>query len=218
MPIIRFTSDYSKVPEGAVNVRFQGPGFNLARTAEEMDDFDKRHPLKAYGPYVIITYDTYVGLCLKDREANGYDDSDFYMLVWDEAAGVAKEICFASTRGWSYPSYGSSVDATPEVRAKFEAWSAARQRRYRIEGKLKARAEKIELARAIGEPNYTNLKKLDSGLPVQPALKANAIALLKSKRLRSKFKLSLQAQILAWYFDPAPRFASPLSKKQWQYV
>src|ERR1700748_532986 len=67
----------------------------------------------------LILWHTHVGLCLADRSYNGFDDSDFYMLVWNEEKGEAEEICFATTRGWSYPAYGSWVDATDEVKAKY---------------------------------------------------------------------------------------------------
>jgi|SRR5579863_2078088 len=67
-------------------------------------------------------YKTHVGVCLQDREQNGYDDSDFWMEIWDEEKQETREICFASTRGWSYPCYGSAPDATPEVAAKANAY------------------------------------------------------------------------------------------------
>lgn len=76
------------------------------------------------GKTIIWLYDTHVGLCLEDRERNGRDDSDWDMLVWNDEAGSADWIEFGSTRGWSYPCMGSKPDATPEVRAKYEAYRA----------------------------------------------------------------------------------------------
>jgi hypothetical protein len=64
-------------------------------------------------------YDTHVGLCLSDRERNMHDDSDWFMLVWNEEKGKPEEICFASTRGWTYPCYGSKPDATMEIKTKY---------------------------------------------------------------------------------------------------
>lgn len=94
-------------------------------------------------------YDTHVGLCIRDHEYNGRDDSDFYMTVWNAETNSPDEICFASTRGWSYPCYGSSADATPEVMAQYNAWreriaQAARERRAREEA---ARPDKGKLLR-----------------------------------------------------------------------
>ena len=82
--------------------------------------------LRVCGSYPEVwLYDTHVGLCLQDREANYYDDSDWYMLVWNPETNDTKEICFASTRGWTYPCYGSSPDATPEVKAAANAYFLA---------------------------------------------------------------------------------------------
>lgn len=62
----------------------------------------------------------YRGAVLDDRERNGYDDSDFYAVVWDEAAGTVRTVDYASTR---YGGGGScQIDATEEVREKARAW------------------------------------------------------------------------------------------------
>jgi hypothetical protein len=82
--------------------------------------------------HIIWTYETHVGLCLEDRERNGYDDSDWYMTVWNEEKQATEEICFATTRGWSYPCYGSSPDATPEVCAAANEY----RRRLAINGAI----------------------------------------------------------------------------------
>ncbi|QDN94948.1 hypothetical protein FNV58_01050 (plasmid) [Streptomyces sp. RLB1-9] len=60
---------------------------------------------------------TYEGAVLRLRERNGYDDSDFYALVWDEEQQRVREIQYATTRGWTYHN-GASIDATHEVIAK----------------------------------------------------------------------------------------------------
>jgi hypothetical protein len=56
---------------------------------------------------------SFEGRVLGTYERNGYNDSDFYAIVWDGAK--VRHIEYASTR---YPSYGdsASVDASPEVR------------------------------------------------------------------------------------------------------
>jgi hypothetical protein len=77
----------------------------------------------------IWLYDTHVGLCLEDFERNGYDDSDFCMKVWNPETRCVETIEFASTRGWSYPCYGSKPDATPEVAAA----ANAREREMQLE-------------------------------------------------------------------------------------
>lgn len=64
---------------------------------------------------------TFEGCVISLRERNGSDDSDFFALVWDDAKGTAYEVEYATTRGWTYPN-GATVDATPEVLAKYAAW------------------------------------------------------------------------------------------------
>jgi len=59
----------------------------------------------------------YEGCVLQTYERNGYDDSDFYAIVWDEAQSTVKHVMYATTRGWTYAN-GADVDATPEAIAK----------------------------------------------------------------------------------------------------
>jgi hypothetical protein len=111
MPIIHMRSKAEDIPADAVNVR------KLEEySGQKMD---------------LWLYDSHVGLCVKEYERNGYNDSDFYMVVWNEELGKPESIEFASTRGWSYPCMGSRVDASPEVLAKYSAWEAEEARKYR---------------------------------------------------------------------------------------
>jgi len=74
---------------------------------------------KPLGPLYMET--THQGLVLAKRERNGYHDSDFYAIVWNEEKNKPEEIEYASTRGWSYPN-GAVVDATDEIREKYNAY------------------------------------------------------------------------------------------------
>ncbi|VVC05151.1 Uncharacterised protein [uncultured archaeon] len=87
----------------------------------------------------IWLYDSYIGRCLEDYEINHYDDSDFVMLV-AEPNETYSRIEFASTRGWSYPCYGSSIDARPEIRKAYDD--------YRAEI-FKAEKERLELEKIM---------------------------------------------------------------------
>lgn len=195
MAIIHFTFDRDKIPADATHVteRNERPG--------------------AGGHF--WTYATHNGLCISEREMNGYHDSDFYMLVWDPEKGEPHEILFASTRGWTYPSYASAPDATPETLAAYEAWKARKAAERRAsERKAKAlilRANRklaLKAAREHGFPHW-RLTKLRHGTGYEAVLK-----LLASKRVRSKFKLSLRAQAIAWLKEQAPKYATPFSAKQ----
>jgi hypothetical protein len=72
----------------------------------------------------IWTVKSHVGVVVGTGEVNGYDDSDFYAVVWNEAEGKPERVTYASTRGWTYPN-GASVDATDEVKAKYDAYLKA---------------------------------------------------------------------------------------------
>jgi hypothetical protein len=61
-----------------------------------------------------IFSETYKGAVLATYERNGYDDSDFYAIVWDAEEKKIKHVEYATTRGWTYNN-GASVDATEEV-------------------------------------------------------------------------------------------------------
>jgi hypothetical protein len=107
MAIINTVFDESKIPVNAVNVK-------------EATQYWKRY---FTDPSTRIwTYETYVGLCLEEYERNGYGDSDFYMIIWNDTFNAPEHYCFASTRGWTYPSYGSRPDATPRVLQAYKDW------------------------------------------------------------------------------------------------
>ncbi len=67
--------------------------------------------------------ETYAGAVLQTWEHNGYNDSDFYAAVWDEAEQRVKAVEWATTRWWTYNN-SATVDATSEVMAKAERWLA----------------------------------------------------------------------------------------------
>lgn len=57
--------------------------------------------------------ESYKGCVLAEYENNGYDDSDFFAIVWDYATDSLKSVMFGTTRAGG--DWGCSVDATPEV-------------------------------------------------------------------------------------------------------
>lgn len=80
-----------------------------------------------WGAETLFMETTYKGVVLSTWEVNGYDDSDFYALVWSEERGAPERVMYASTRGWTYPN-SATVDATPETVAKWEAY----EERFRL--------------------------------------------------------------------------------------
>ena len=69
------------------------------------------------------------GATVHMREANGYDDSDFFATYYDAEQDKFIEVMYASTRGWTYPAF-AKIDATVEIAAKYDA-HLARQRAER---------------------------------------------------------------------------------------
>lgn len=169
----------------------------------------------------VTIYLSHVGLCLADREYNGYDDSDWYMSVWDETTQSIKEVCFASTRGWSYPCYGSKPDATPEVRALARAYlerkaaTATKQRRQEQARALIALRNGYREVAAIAAAPVMRVRELRRVMG-DDHYRA-CVTLLKTKKFRSKSREWMAGQIRAWLQNPAPQYPTPLSAKcrQW---
>lgn len=84
---------------------------------------------------IIETKETYVGRVLETYEENGYNDSDFYAIVWDDETNSLIHKQFATTRFYS-TGYGAKIDATPEI---IEKATAERKTRF-----LKSAIEKDE--------------------------------------------------------------------------
>lgn len=183
----------------------------------------------------IVLYESHHGLCLFEREMNGYDDSDFYMTVWDEENGCAKEIMFATTRGWTYPCYGSRPDASEEVWAKYREWKERMERENeelrlrQFRNKLwdtKRRFRRLEQEVAIlYDFPQGRIIRLRKGFGGQLAMRCSEDAdyeavlnLLINKRIRSNFKLSLRRQVIEWMRDPSQKYNRPLSPKQLAYI
>lgn len=108
--------------------------------------------------------ESHKGLVLADREINGYDDSDFYALVWNEAKGAPERVTYASTRGWTYPNR-CGVDATEEVKAKYAAYcekieAADRAARAAAEAAKPAKGKKAKTVRNVKGKNA-----IEAGVP-----------------------------------------------------
>jgi len=90
---------------------------------------------------------THEGLVLRLGEHNFSYDSDFYAWVWNEEKGAPEEVEYATTR---YPTehLWARVDATPEVVAKWEAWSAERSKERHIAAARAAYAACVARAKA----------------------------------------------------------------------
>lgn len=164
----------------------------------------------------VVVHDYAHGMVVAEREMNGYHDSDFFATFWDGEKFV--EVMVGTTRGWSYPC-GSNIDASPELMEKYAQHLAAIRRRYRIVRKLDARRDLISDAREAGLKSYHVAAKLNAQLG-DGAYQALIKLLISDAngRLRSKFRQSMANQVRAWLADPAPKYRTPLSPRQLQYL
>lgn len=172
--------------------------------------FDKIEPCTHYGvepgKYSLVTMGT--GRVLFTYERNGYDDSDFY-AVYVNDAGEVKTMEYASTRGWTYAN-GAVADATPEVQAIY----ARHQRVKAIHTKLHKRAE----LRTIRNNARLTVKQYKRLWRCLSADRLEAVLKLLSTNLRSPFRKSMEAQIRGWLSTDNPKYNTPLSRKQLEYI
>jgi|SaaInlV_165m_DNA_1040744.scaffolds.fasta_scaffold19760_2 hypothetical protein len=110
---------------------------------------------------ILETKETFVGKVLETYEENGYHDSDFYAVVWDDETDSLIHKQFSTTRFYSN-GYGAKIDATEEVIAKATAERTKRFLNSAIEAdeekaKTIAKGKKVEVVSgrknrgAIGE-------------------------------------------------------------------
>ena len=100
---------------------------------------------------IIETKESYVGRVLETYEENGYHDSDFYAVVWDDETESIIHKQYATTRFYSN-GYGAKIDATPEIIEKATAERKARFLKSAIEAdeetaKTVAKGKMVEINR-----------------------------------------------------------------------
>ena len=168
----------------------------------------------------IYLHETYVGCVIYLGEHNGYHDSDFYAIVWDDENEKAKKVEYASTRGWSYPNYATFADATEEVLEKYAAWQKHQARLSHIRHKLSDR-RKLQEDRMDTGLSVKLIRRLDFRLGHSSDHYEACIKLLRTRhndRFRSEFRRNLAEQLYTWLEDVEPKYTSPFSRKQWMYI
>lgn len=79
----------------------------------------------------------YIGKVVRDIEHNGYDDSDFDVIVWEEKDKSFRRLEYATTRCWCYPCFATSVDATPEISELYKKHLVAERAKVEISAHLR---------------------------------------------------------------------------------
>lgn len=185
-------------------------------------------PLDSYNPAehrathgAMVLWEEYQGLCLNDYERNGYDDSDFCMEIWDPVECRVFTITFATTRAWTYPSYGSKPDATPEVRAAVAQWRAEQAAKMLAAQRLdqaKVLREQRALVRKLAEKHGVPFLRLSKLVRSERSERVTVLLKLLKSALRSEFRIKLRTQLIEWLRSPTPAYPSPFSYRQWEYV
>lgn len=151
----------------------------------------------------------YKGVCLFKWERSEYHDSDFYMRVWDHDKGIYKDVRTGTTRG-AFPDVIETVDATEDVIKLYQ------------EAKKQEAQKEIEKQIQFRRGQYAKMKlNQEQGDRLFDAIGENnwyPIFKLLSSNIRSNFRKSLKEQILYWLSDDNPKYKSPLSNKQIQYL
>ncbi len=238
MAIVHFTWNKTEIPGTAQNIRAEVQhGYRRHRLDEETHKYVYD---ECEGPHVMWLWESHNGLCLFEEEENGYDDSDFFMTVWDPELQKPERICFASTRGWTYPALNSYVDATPEVRSAYKICLEKAARRDAILKKWETRISDSKLAETLELGSRKNAKKFREAFggyrvvwdkngklifhwsryfdSQRQSVFISACKLLNTKKFKSAFRESLANQIRTWVMDPAPKYDRPLSPKQMEYI
>jgi hypothetical protein len=174
---------------------------------------------KAYSPsYADSTRDDVLftfakGRVVAERERNMTDDSDFYATYMTDA-GQFIEIMYGTTRGWSYAN-GSNIDAIREVEEAYENHVDRVTRHRHAQARWNERNRRWTAIREAGITmgQYKRLKNVYGGSNDMGRI----MKLLRTK-VRSGFKKSLVAQIRGWLDAPTPKYNTPLSPKQLEYL
>jgi len=173
----------------------------------------------------------YQGATLEKMELNGYDDSDFYVLVWTHEGGV-QAVANGSTRYFG-GRQRVEIDATPEVQRLADEWLQTQHRR-RFNAYVRDLADECQIpvaqARRLEELyGYESLRLsveiescgLRSTRDWRPKAQLVACkALLKTRaknRFRSEFRRKMADQLIAW-LQGQSEYDTPFSRRQWECV
>lgn len=151
-------------------------------------------------------FESYIGCVVDMYEQNGYHDSYFHAVIYLENEDRAFDHEYAAT---AYGGGGNAwIDASDELKAKYRDY---------LERKAQAaRDAEIEELMTEGVPAYLcnrlyrRLKRSD--------IYRGCVKLLATKKFRSEFRKSLCNQLIAWLLENEPKYASPFSPKQSEYL
>ena len=155
----------------------------------------------------------YQGLVLEKGEHNYWDDSDFYALYWSEKEQKPVECEYASTR--YYGGGSATVDATPEIVEKYNAWKVREKRMERNKKLQEARQRYLHFSHESGLTVKQTLRVMEAvGDYFAYAVCVSLLGPYRKNTMRSAYRKSLAEQVWAWVRDNNPKYNCPLSDKQ----
>ena len=187
---------------------FDCPHYNKRVAGHEIDEQCLGNRCSYGAP--LFMHRIFIDRVLEVFERNGYDDSDFYAVVFDEDNCGFHQFEYATTRMWSY-SNCARADAPQCVIDLYNAYLDGKAKRTFIIREKERENKERENAEAV-DITIEQFKEL---MEVTPRDKRSAVLeLLKVKNFRSKFRESLANQIRNWLKEK--KHDSPLSTRQWQ--
>lgn len=156
----------------------------------------------------------YKGCVLFLREHNGFEDSDFYALVYNKDTDKFEEIEYGSTR---YAGGGvAHVDATPEILALYRTRAEQAAFRCKVQATWKFHQYRVDFCKATNV-SFKEANKLFNAYGAISADLVRVGKLLHTRNFRSDFRKKMAEQVRTWLKDENPKYKTPLSPKQMDF-
>jgi len=156
--------------------------------------------------------------CVARWEYSMYDDSDFYVAVYDAELDTFWQVQTWTTRfARPDPCWDPSVNAPMELIAEYNRrhamWRHKDNRKQTFTHNQNRRAEFEKRVAEFNLPTKARLRLRRWLMTLEPA-QMNQIVTLLSTKLRSSFRKSLRDQMIRWAGELDTRFDGPFSPKQ----
>lgn len=174
-----------------------------------LNNLERQFPDGAFCPIEshknpIVIHTTHVGLCLYKTDTTNQGS---IMTVWNDELKCPERIDCADEQG-----FVSSPDATPTVKAHYQAWQVRKDHAATINHKWYARRQDRLLAQQMALKTYHAVRRLRGALTGEQF--QHATALLKVKNFKSTQRSTTAGMLRAWANNPKPKFPTPLPPSQ----
>lgn len=151
----------------------------------------------------------YKGCVIDEYEHNMAWDSYWYAIIYTGKGDAFKVETGSTAFANNLPHV--EVDASPELMRRYNRY-------LKIKARLEFREYCIWLSEKAGFSTYHNVAKLAKVYGLKSDALNACIQLLKTKNFRSNFRKSCRDQIVAWLEEDEPKYLTPLSPRQMQYL